>query len=400
MAPDNATPRIAPAWLLALTFTTFTFAYDDYVVAGVLPRIADDLAVTEAIAGQLVTVFSLTFALASPVAAVLTASWAKRRLLTGALAMFVLANLVAPLAGDFVQLMALRVLAALAAAVVLPAALGIAATLAPAERQGRYLGLVLAGLTSSIVLGVPIGTWVGAAFDWPATFVLGAALGVMSIIALRLTLPEPPREAAIGLRERLAPLARPAVVVGLLAATLAVLANMMVLTYLSVFLSELAGVGPALLGVVFTLSGLAGIAGGQLGGRASDRWGPATALLIGCGGFAVVMLALAATWPLRPVSLVVILPLLALWSLLAWWIPPPTSARLLALAGPAGPQALALNSSAVYVGVAGGGALGGLVLTGPGSGALPLIAAAVQLVALALFRLSGVTAGSNATVGR
>ncbi|MET7329860.1 hypothetical protein [Nonomuraea sp. NPDC005650] len=59
--------------------------------------------------------------------------------------------------------------------------------------------------------------------------------------------------------------------------------------------------------------------------------------------------------------------------------------RLLALAGPAGPQALALNSSAVYVGVAGGGAVGGPVLESRGSGLLPLAAAVVELVALALF---------------
>ncbi|GAA2790707.1 hypothetical protein GCM10020219_072540 [Nonomuraea dietziae] len=74
-----------------------------------------------------------------------------------------------------------------------------------------------------------------------------------------------------------------------------------------------------------------------------------------------------------------------MWAVASWWIPPPAQARLLALAGEAGPQALALNSSAVYVGVSAGGALGGLLIEGYGPGALPVGAAAAELVALLSF---------------
>ncbi|MFG1696834.1 hypothetical protein [Nonomuraea sp. NPDC049309] len=65
---------LLPAWLLALTFTTFTFATDDYVIAGVLPALSAGLGVSEAMGGQLVTAFSLAFALAAPVASVVTAT--------------------------------------------------------------------------------------------------------------------------------------------------------------------------------------------------------------------------------------------------------------------------------------------------------------------------------------
>ncbi|GAA2790690.1 MFS transporter [Nonomuraea dietziae] len=76
------------AWPAALVFTTFTFATDDYVVAGVLPEIAAALRVSEAAAGQLVTAFSLAFALAAPVASVVTATWPRRRLMFWALLVF------------------------------------------------------------------------------------------------------------------------------------------------------------------------------------------------------------------------------------------------------------------------------------------------------------------------
>ncbi|WP_188194380.1 MFS transporter [Nonomuraea sp. SYSU D8015] len=378
-----------PAWLLALVFTTFAFATDDYVIAGVLPAISADLGVSEAAGGQLVTAFSLAFALGAPVASVVTATWSRRRLLTWALALFVAANWAAPFTGSYAVLMGLRVLAALAAAVVVPAAYAIATSLAPDGRQGRYLALVMGGLTGSLMLGVPIGTWVGGAFGWPATFGLGGLLGLVALVAVRGTLPETPPAAAMPIRERLAPLARPQVLLGLLGVVAIVLGSMMLLTYLAPFLRDLAGAGPAELGWVFALAGVSGLAGGQLGGRAADRWGADRALVAGIAGFAAVMAVFTACWFLRPLALLAVLPLLLVWAGVSWWIPPPAQTRLLALAGPAGPQALALNSSAVYVGVSGGGALGGLVLESHGSRWLPAAAAVVELVALTLFWLAG-----------
>jgi predicted MFS family arabinose efflux permease len=247
-----------PAWLLALVFTTFTFATDDYVIAGVLPAISADLGVSEAAGGQLVTVFSLAFALVAPVASVVTAGWPRRRLLTGALVVFVVANWVAALTTSYALLMGLRVLAAVAAAAVVPAAYAIAATLAPEGRQGRYLALVMAGLTGSLTLGVPVGTWVGSAFGWEATFGLGGALGLVALVAIRSTLPELPSVPAMPIRDRLAPLARPDVLLGLLGIVAIVLGSMMLLTYLAPFLRDLAGAGAAELGWVFMLAGLAG----------------------------------------------------------------------------------------------------------------------------------------------
>ncbi|PZG45260.1 MFS transporter [Spongiactinospora gelatinilytica] len=372
-------------WLFALLLTTFALATDDYVIAGVLPAISTGLGVSEAAGGQLVTVFSLVFALAAPVASVVTATWPRRRLLTWALALFVAANWAAACTTSYALLLGLRVLAAVAAASVVPAVYAIAATLAPEGRQGRYLALVMGGLTGSLALGVPLGTWVGGMFGWRATFWLGGLLGLAALAAVRGTVPETPPAPAMPIRERLAPLARPQVLFGLLAIVATVLGSMMMMTYLAPFLRDLAGAGPAELGWIFVLAGLAGFAGGQLGGRAGDRWGPDRALLTGIMGFAVVMAAFTACWYLRPVSLLALLPLLLMWAGVSWWIPPPAQTRLLALAGPAGPQALALNSSAVYLGVSGGAAVGGLILAGHGSGRLPAAAAMVELAALALF---------------
>ncbi|WP_408990833.1 MFS transporter [Streptomyces sp. 1268] len=177
-----------PAWLFALLAAAFVFYTDDYVIAGVLPEIARDLGVSEAQAGQLVTVFSLTVALAAPIAGVTLARVSRRHLFTASFAVFVAANLMAATAEGFGFLMALRVMAALAAAASTPAVFAYAAERAPEGHIGRYVAVVALGVTGSIAAGVPIGTWIGGHFGWRATFLAMAVAGIAALLFLLATL--------------------------------------------------------------------------------------------------------------------------------------------------------------------------------------------------------------------
>ncbi len=84
-----------PAWLFALLAAAFVLYTDDYVIAGILPELAGDLGVSEGQAGQLITVFSLSVALAAPIAAVVLARAERRRLFSLALLVFIAANVAA-----------------------------------------------------------------------------------------------------------------------------------------------------------------------------------------------------------------------------------------------------------------------------------------------------------------
>src|SRR5690242_11853782 len=77
-----------------LAVATFSMGIDGYVLAGLLPQIAGDLSVTPAAAGQLMSVFAFTAALAGPVLGTLTSRWERRTTIALALAVFVLGNLV------------------------------------------------------------------------------------------------------------------------------------------------------------------------------------------------------------------------------------------------------------------------------------------------------------------
>jgi predicted MFS family arabinose efflux permease len=378
--------------LWALASAAFVYFTDDYVIAGVLPEIAAEFAVTEAVAGQLITVFSLTVAAAAPVAAVATASWPRRRLLLATSAVFVAANTAAALTPAFGLLMGLRVLAALAAATATPALFAVTAALAPDDRRGRYLGIVSIGVTGSVAAGVPIGTWIGGELGWRATFAAVAVAGVVAGLGVLATVPATPGGPSPRLREQLAVLSRRPITLGLTANAVTLAGSMLLLTYLAPFVRDLSGTGPDGRAVLFAVSGVAGMLGVWLGGLAVDRVGPDRSLLIGIGGLVVALTLLGGMWSVRPVPFWLVVPVTAVWGGFAFWNAPAIQARLLALAGPVGGQALALNTTATYLGVSLGGAIGGLVLAQTGTGGLAPAAAVLVAVSWLVFRLAAVGA--------
>ena len=247
-----------PAWLWALLATAFLLYTDAYVIAGILPELADDLSVTVSQAGQLVTVFSLTVAVAAPVAAVVLARVPRRPLFAGGLLVFAAANLAAVVAPSFAALMGLRVLAALAAASLTPAIFAFAAEHAPKDAVGRYIATVSLGVTGSIAAGVPLGTWLGGHLGWRTTFAAMAVAGLVVLAAALVTLPRTHHADELPpLAEQVRTLRGPAISFGLLANCALMTGSMMVLTYLATYLGETTTAGVDERALAFGLAAMA-----------------------------------------------------------------------------------------------------------------------------------------------
>ena len=84
--------------LLVLASGMFAVGTDSFVVAGVLHQVSASFGVSVALAGQMVTLYALSYAALSPVIAAAAAHWPRRRLLLSGLAVFVLGNLTSALA--------------------------------------------------------------------------------------------------------------------------------------------------------------------------------------------------------------------------------------------------------------------------------------------------------------
>ncbi|WP_078856604.1 MFS transporter [Streptomyces sp. NBRC 109706] len=362
-----------PGWLIGLFVATLALGTDEFVIAGLLPELAADLQITTGTAGQLITVFALTFALGAPVMAVVLDPYPRRRVILTALAVFMLANLGAAIAPTFSSLIALRAVAGLAAAVVSSTAFAVAAQGAPSDRQGRYLSVVTAGLTVALFTGVPVGAWIGGLFGWRSTFVLIAVVALAAMIVLAAGLPQLEGAPAAGLVERLSPLRNVRVLRLVLAVTLCGAGGLMFYSYLSALLERSQGNTQALPWVLL-LVGIIGVPSAFLGGRLADQYGGRRSRLIVVGGhaFALVLvgslIALSAPFPLLLLGI-------AAWSVFAWALNPPLQASTIEAAPEAPMTAISLNISGLYLGTAAAAGVGGIIVDGPGALWVPFAAA-------------------------
>lgn len=376
---DRVRPPVGVGRVGVLAFGAFALGTDLYVIAGVLPEIARGMRVSIALAGQLVTIFALAYAGGSPLLAVASARMDRRRLLLAALGLFAAANLAAALAPGYGVLVAARLVAALAAAAYTPVATAAAVLLVGPERRGRALAVVTAGMTLAILFGVPLGSLVGRVFGWRATFDLVAALAVLAAVGLMVFLPALPDTPVASLRSRLVLLADWQLV-GLLVVTLLALAgSFSAYTYL---LALLARIHPSAsqVTVLFAAFGAGGVVGNAVGGVAADRFGPARTVGVGL----TALVGILALFAGAEGSLIGSGGLLFAWGFAGWAWYPPQQHRLVQRAGRAATTALALNGSAIYLGIALGGGMGGLLLSGAGPTVLPLAAAGVVAISLVI----------------
>jgi MFS transporter, DHA1 family, inner membrane transport protein len=289
---DPSTPHWR-AHAIALAFGTFAVGTDAFVVAGVLPSIASSLRVTTAAAGQLVTVFALAYALASPVLSALTADWSRRTTLVVALAAFAIGNAITAMVPSFTLVLASRVIAAAGAGLFTANATATAAMFSGSRYRGRAIAIVLLGLTSSLVLGAPLGAAIGNAAGWRMTMWFVTLLGLCSGAVILLRLPDVREGERSGLTERLAPLRSPVVLYDLLRAVIIFTGIYIPYTYISVVYAPVTRAEPQWLDALLLSFGVAGTVGNLLAGRMADRLGPVSVMI----GAAI---GLAATFALVP----------------------------------------------------------------------------------------------------
>ncbi|ASU81432.1 MFS transporter [Nocardiopsis gilva YIM 90087] len=368
-----------------LFLVLFATATDEFIIAGLLPLIADDLDVSIAAAGQLITVFAVVYAISAPTLAVVFDRFPKRGVMISGLAVFAVANIAAAFAPGYWILMLARAVAALCAAVVTSAAFTSAAVGAPAGRQGRYLSVLTAGMTVALITGVPLGSWLGGAVGWRATFLLIAAVGVIAAAGLGITGPKISGSAPAPLRERLRPLHDPAVLRLVMVSFLVASGGLMFYSYLAPYTAYVAWDSPSLLTTLLFVVGVAGFGGALFSGRLTDRLGPRLALPVVVGGHTLA-LALLAVLALTGFGYPILLGMLvALWAVFAWGTNPPIQGSIMAAVGSqVGMTALAMNIAGLYLGTGVAGALGGALISLVGVRYLPIAAALMTLLSLSL----------------
>jgi predicted MFS family arabinose efflux permease len=135
--------------------------------------------------------------------------------------------------------------------------------------------------------------------------------------------------------------------------------------------------------------GLGAAIGNYSGGQIADRFG-ATRTVVTATTLLVFITAAASLLPFVPALFTasVSIAYMFVWGVLAWSFPPAQASRVISMASDAAPLALALNGSALYLGVALGSVVGGEIISYASPADLGWVAAAFPVLALIVMRLA------------
>ena len=347
-----------PRALLALAIGAFGIGTTEFVVMGMPPEIADGFGVSVSAVGLLISAYAVGVVVGAPTLTALGVRFTPRQTLVGLMVVFVVGNALSALAPTYATLAAARVVTALAHGSFFGVGAVAARRLVPPDRATRAISLMISGLTTANVVGVPLGTFVAQQTSWRLVFGGIAVIGLVTIAGLLAWLPQDVGEPA-DLRTELAAFRRGQVWLVLGLTVVGFSALFAVYSYVSPILTELSGIPVEWVTPVLALFGVGTTVGTLAGGRLGDRYG-FSSVTVGLLATAAVLVAFALL-ARSPVAAVV---LLVLFGMLAFALGPIVlNAVIEAARVPGGSLVSAANQGAFNLANALGAALGAGVLS-------------------------------------
>ncbi len=373
-----------PLPLLALAVAAFGIGTTEFVIMGLLPDVARDLAVSIPAAGMLVSAYALGVTIGAPIVAIAIANVPRKAALLRLIGIFIVGNLLCALAPNYTILMAARIVTAFCHGAFFGIGSVVAAGLVAPNRRAQAIALMFTGLTLANVLGVPLGTALGQIAGWRATFWAVTGIGVLAALALWICLPARIEMQKASLVHEFAVLKEPQVLMVLGISVLASTSLFAVFTYITPILEDVTGFSPHEVTFVLLVFGLGLTVGGTLGGKLAD-WKLMRSLLGFLGAIGIVLAVFAATMH----DEIAATATLFVWGILAFAIVPPLQMLIVNRASHAPNLASTLNQGAFNLGNAGGAWLGGVAISaGAPLTSLPWLGMAMAFAALALTLVS------------
>ncbi|HEY4177481.1 MAG TPA: MFS transporter [Kofleriaceae bacterium] len=343
--------------LVALAVGAFGIGVTEFAPMGMLPIIAGDVGVSIPTAGLLISAYALGVVIGAPLMTLTTSRIPRRTLLMGLATIFTLGNVIAALSHSYAMLLVARLITSLNHGAFFGVGAIVAATLVPADRRAGAVATMFMGLTVANVVGVPLATWAAEHVGWHASFWAIAALGAVTVVSLRITLPALPAPHGGNALAELRVLGRKQVLGALATTVVGASAMFTVFTYITPILREATHASLGFVTAMLVTYGVGLTVGNWLGGIFADRSVDRT-LLVTLGSLALILGAFGLTMThLVPTAILVFL-----WGIASFALVPPLQVRVMNAAKDAPNLASAMNIGAFNMGNALGAALGGGVI--------------------------------------
>lgn len=353
--------------IITFILSVFIVGMVEMMVAGIMNLMSHDLHVSEAVVGQLVTMYALTFAICGPILVKLTNRFASRPVLLWTLVIFIIGNGIIAVSPNFTILVIGRIISSAAAALIIVKVLALTAMLTAPKNRGKMIGLVYTGFSGANVFGVPIGTMIGDLVGWRYTFVFLVIVSILVGGLMMLFLPKEQELSAAHMNQNqpthdnnvTSKILRPAEVVKYLIITFLILvANSVSFVYINpLILSN--GHAMSFVSLALLVNGVAGVIGTSLGGIFSDKLTSKRWLIISVSIFIVMMLLMNILLPGSGILLIG----LFIWNIMQWSTNPAVQSGVIEHVEGDTSQVMSWNMSSLNAGIGVGGIVGGLVIS-------------------------------------
>lgn len=365
--------------LYALTLGAFAIGMTEFIIMGLLPEVSADLQVSIPMAGLLITGYALGVAVSAPFITIATHRVPRKALLLLLMIIFIAGNALAALASNYAVLMVARILAALTHGSFFGVGSVIASQLVPKEKRAGAIATMFTGLTLANILGVPIGTFIGQAYGWRATFWLITVIGFIALLGIVGLVPKV-KATPSSLSQELGVLRRPTVQVALLMTVFGFGGVFTAFSYIAPILTDITGFSASSVSYILVLFGVGITLGNIYGGKLADR-----ALLPSLLGILLVLAVVLAVFSVTDQNKIAALITVFLLGVAAFGTVPGLQLHMLNMAKEAPTLASSLNIAAFNLGNAIGAYIGGLVIDygiGGGLPAVPWVASLVTVIGL------------------
>ncbi|MBU0438339.1 chloramphenicol resistance protein [Staphylococcus succinus] len=372
--------------IITFILSIFIVGMVEMMVAGIMNLMSNDLHVSEAIVGQLVTLYAITFAIAGPILVKLTNRFSPRPVLLSALAIFIVGNVIIAIAPNFTILVLGRILSSAAAALIVVKILALTALLTAPQHRGKMIGIVYSGFSGANVFGVPIGTIIGDLVGWRYTFLFIVAVSLIVGVLMFIYVPKPMFQETTETSDNRenastkSKILRPTEIVKFLGITfLLLVANSVTFIYINPLILS-GGHDLSFVSIALLINGIAGVIGTSMGGFLSDKLTSKRWLTIATTIFIIMLLILNIFLPGTGLLLLVIF----MWNIMQWSTNPAIQSGMIEHVEGDTSQVMSWNMSSLNAGIGIGGIVGGLVVSNLNVLATTYFSAAIAIVALIL----------------
>jgi MFS transporter, DHA1 family, inner membrane transport protein len=379
-AEETRTVRHVNLAILALAIGGFAIGTSEFVTMGLLPQIADGVAISIPAAGHVVSAYALGVVVGAPLIAVLAARARRRTVLLWLMVAFAAGNLGSAFAPSYPVLMAARFVSGLPHGAFFGIGAVVAASLVPRHRRTWAVSMMLTGLTVANVIGVPLTTLIGQHLGWQWPYALVGVIAVGTVVALWCWVPAPPADTTASMASELGSLRRAQVWLALLIGTVGFGGMFATYSYIAPTMTGLAGFSAATVPVILAVYGCGMTAGAFLSGRVAAH-GLMRGIFVSLAAIAVILALFGFAAHHQVTAVVAVFLLGAVPTILV----PMLQTRLMDVAHEGQSLAAALNHSTLNMANALGAWLGSVVLSAGYGYEWPSRVGAVLAVAGLLF---------------